>query len=82
MVNMVGLAISERIADPNSMSDVYMSDVYGDVGSQNVGGRDKSHCPRVGVVHPGSMGCSSLAMPNQMMLMTRHSDVHDHEVKV
>ena len=48
------------------------------VGSHEVGGHDRSHGPEVRVVHPGSMGCASLAMPNPMMPMTHHGDVHDH----
>ena len=47
-----------------------VSDGCSAVGSHNV--------VEVRVVHLGSMGCSSLAMPKQMMRTTRHSDVHDH----
>ena len=58
-----------------------LSDGCSAVGSHNGVEHDTSHCPEVSVVHQASKGCSSVAMPNRMMLMTRHSDVHDHVVQ-
>ena len=58
-----------------------LSDGCSAVGSHNVVEHDRSHCSEVSVVHQARKGCSSLAMPNLMMLMTRHSDVHDHVVQ-
>ena len=58
-----------------------LSDGCSAVGSHNGVEHDRSHCPEVSVVHHASKGWSSLAMPNRVMLMTRHSDVHDHVVQ-